>query len=175
MQLIELPPLWAGLLCVALWPVFQVAAALFCLHLQSRYLSVSLPLFRPRRWEQGGAFYEKVFRVRRWKRFLPDGGAVMRGGYRKKHLNDRTPEGLQQFLTESCRAELTHLLAILPFWVFGLFTPPGTIWIMLCYALAVNLPCIIAQRYNRPRFLRLLQRQQGQTPTTAEGKAAHTE
>jgi len=27
---------------------------------------------------------------------------------------------------------------------------------MLAYAIAVNMPCILAQRYNRPRFLRLL-------------------
>ena len=29
---------------------------------------------------------------------------------------------------------------------------------MLIYALAVNLPCIIIQRYNRPRLQRLLDR-----------------
>lgn len=29
---------------------------------------------------------------------------------------------------------------------------------MLIYALLVNLPCIIAQRYNRPRVQRLLNR-----------------
>jgi glycosyl-4,4'-diaponeurosporenoate acyltransferase len=29
---------------------------------------------------------------------------------------------------------------------------------MFIYALAVNLPCMIAQRYNRPRFLKILRR-----------------
>lgn len=51
-----------------------------------------------------------------------------------------------------------HWLGILPFWVFGLFAPPGVIWIMLAYALIVNLPCIIAQRYNRPRVYALLKK-----------------
>jgi hypothetical protein len=29
---------------------------------------------------------------------------------------------------------------------------------MVCYALLANLPCILAQRYNRARFQRLLAR-----------------
>jgi len=32
------------------------------------------------------------------------------------------------------------------------------IWIMLAYAIAANLPCILAQRYNRPRVYELLRR-----------------
>ncbi|MEA5061120.1 MAG: hypothetical protein VB015_01720 [Erysipelotrichaceae bacterium] len=61
-----------------------------------------------------------------------------------------------QFLIESARGELTHWLAILPFWVFGFFAPSYIIPIMLAYALIVNLPCIIVQRYNRPRIKKLL-------------------
>jgi hypothetical protein len=79
-------------------------------------------------------------------------------------LGNRLPERLlrakwfseRRFILESKRAELVHWLAILPFWVFGLWGPPIVIPIMFVYALAVNLPCIIAQRYNRPRLLRLL-------------------
>jgi glycosyl-4,4'-diaponeurosporenoate acyltransferase len=63
-----------------------------------------------------------------------------------------THANLQRFLTESCRAEMTHFFAILPFWLFGFIAPPEVILVMLVYAIALNMPCIIAQRYNRPRI-----------------------
>jgi glycosyl-4,4'-diaponeurosporenoate acyltransferase len=53
---------------------------------------------------------------------------------------------------------MIHWLAILPFRVFGFFTPPIVILYMLIYALAINMPCIIAQRYNRPRIVRIVAR-----------------
>ncbi len=61
------------------------------------------------------------------------------------------------FLKESCRAEFSHIIAIFPFWIFGLFAPFTVVPIMLVYALLVNVPCIIAQRYNRPRILKILE------------------
>ena len=78
--------------------------------------------------------------------------------FRKKNLEHVTHANLQRFLIESCRAEMTHVFAILPFWVFGFIAPPEVIWIMLIYAVAINLPCIIAQRYNRPRIQILMEK-----------------
>ena len=34
---------------------------------------------------------------------------------------------MRRFLVESCRAEATHFLAILPFWAFGFLAPPEVI------------------------------------------------
>lgn len=39
-----------------------------------------------------------------------------------------------------------------------MFRTKGVIWYMLAYTLLINLPCIIAQRYNRPRIKKLLKR-----------------
>jgi len=89
---------------------------------------------------------------------LPDGAKAVKNGYQKKHIKDFSEAGLEKFIIETCRAELTHLLAILPFWVFGFFAPFYIIPIMLVYALIVNLPCMIAQRYNRPKLVKLLDR-----------------
>jgi glycosyl-4,4'-diaponeurosporenoate acyltransferase len=144
---------------IALWFVFQVGAALIALNTPDRRLRPDAILFRTRRWEHEGRAYDKLLAVRRWKGLLPDGGAAWKKrGYRKKSLTDLSQENLERFILESARAELTHMLAIVPFWVFGFFAPPNVIWIMLAYALAVNLPCIIAQRYNRPRVRALLRR-----------------
>lgn len=93
---------------------------------------------------------------------MPDGAAVTKSGYRKKTLADSTPQNLHVFLEQSCRAELSHLLAIFPFWVFGLFLPPISVGIMFVYAVGINMPCVMAQRYNRPRIAQVLQRREKQ-------------
>lgn len=151
MQILFLPTGWTVVLCISGWFLFQLAAALVCLMLPERIFSPDRFLFRKRDWEQGGRIYKRLFRVERWKHLLPDGAAITKGGYRKKKLTDFSRDNLDRFLMESCRAELTHLLAILPFWIFGFIGPPRIIWYMLVYALTVNLPCMIVQRYNRPR------------------------
>ena len=141
------------------WLVLQTGAALIALRVPDDRLNPDAFLFRTRRWEQEGRVYDRFLAVRRWKGLLPDGGAAWkRRGYRKKNLTDLSQKNLERFIRESARAELTHLFAVAPFWVFGFFAPPNVIWIMLAYALAVNLPCIVAQRYNRPRVRALLRR-----------------
>ncbi|MFW6249279.1 MAG: glycosyl-4,4'-diaponeurosporenoate acyltransferase, partial [Bacteroidota bacterium] len=147
-------------LSVILWFTFQHAAEYICHRIPDKWLSPNGFLFKERKWEKGGAFYSKVFKVKKWKKYLPDGAAARKKGYRKKKLTDFSTENLDLFLVESCRAELMHLLAIIPFWVFGLFAPVEIIIYMLIYALAVNLPCIIVQRFNRPRIMKLIERKQ---------------
>lgn len=156
MQIISIPILWAVLLCFPLWFIFQSAAAYICFKLPDKYLDPNNMLFKSRNWEDNGKIYQKVFRVRKWKKFLPDGGAMIKGGYSKKKLKDYSKESLEEFALETCRAELTHILAILPFWIFGFIAPPIIILFMFIYALAANLPCIITQRYNRNRIMVLL-------------------
>lgn len=148
----------AILITFPLWYFYQSMAGRICLKLPAQAFSPYAPFFRPFGWEDGGETYQRIFRVHAWKKFLPDSGSLIRGSYRKKTLDSFSKESMERFLMESCRAEMTHWLAILPFWTFGLFAPPRVILYMLVYALAVNVPCIIAQRYNRPRILRLLKK-----------------
>ena len=156
MQVLFLSEVWMVILFAIVWFVLQTSAAIISNIIPDRFYNTNNFLFRVRSWEQDGRFYQKVFRIRRWKHLLPDGAAVVKSGFRKKHLTDCSEKGLERFIVETCRAELTHLLAILPFWVFGFFAPPYVIWLMLLYALFVNLPCIVAQRYNRPKLVKLL-------------------
>jgi glycosyl-4,4'-diaponeurosporenoate acyltransferase len=159
MQVIFLPGPFTIIVCFFVWPVFQTAAALICLSLPDHFFSPDAFLFRAHRFEKEGRIYDRVFRVSRWKHLLPDGGAILnKRGFRKKKMESFSKEYLNRFLVESARGELTHWLAILPFWIFGFFTPPQVIWYMLVYALLANVPCIIAQRYNRPRVCKLLNR-----------------
>lgn len=157
MQIIFLPTVWTVIICFVVWPVLQITAAIICLNLPDRLFCPNSYFFRSHSFEKNGQIYEKFFKVKKWKHLLPDGGTVWKKrGFKKRHLENFTEENLKRFLIESARGELTHWLAIFPFWVFWVFTPPIVPWMMLAYALIVNLPCIIAQRYNRPRVLRLL-------------------
>jgi len=147
------------LMFFAIWGIVPLLLAFLCLRLPDKLFEPSRFLWRSHPFEQDGRIYERVFHIRSWKHLLPDGGGVWKKhNYKKKTLSDYSEENLHRFLIEASRGELIHWLGILPFWVFGLFAPPFVIWIMLAYALIVNLPCIIAQRYNRPRIWALHQR-----------------
>lgn len=155
-MLIELPILWLVVVNVTVWPVIHMAAA---------WLGTKLPveLFRPeqwcyreRSWELGGRFYEVVFAVRRWKGLLPDGAALFKKGFRKKRLNARDPEYIERFVKETCRGEAVHWAVLACSLFFFLWNPWWAGLIMVAYALAANLPCIVTQRYNRIRLVRLI-------------------
>ena len=160
----ELPVAGTILLNVAAWLV---------IHLGVSYLSSRLPLglfredgrlYRTRRWEKGGRFYQDVFRIRAWKGLLPDGAALFKSGFRKKRLGSRTTQYLGTFVKETCRAELCHWLVFALVPLFFLWNPWYVAVLMIPYALATNAPCILAQRFNRPRFLAELARRQAPAP-----------
>lgn len=157
MQVVFLPIYLTLPLVIILWPLLQVAAAWVSRLLPAPYFQSTVGFYSSHRWESGGSFYQRVFRIRKWKHLLPDGGAMV-GGYAKKHLTDYSRQNLETFIEESCRAEFSHWLAMLPFWVFGFFAEFTIIYLMLAYAVVINLPCILAQRFNRPRIQKVLER-----------------
>ncbi len=162
MRVIFLPDGWTILLCFFAWLFIQSGAAMLCLYLPNHCFSPNKTIFRGYRWEKEGKIYEKLFIVKRWKHLLPDGGMISKKrGFRKKKLESFSQDSLNRFLIESARGEMTHWIPIFFFWVFWMFTPPMVPWIMLIYALLINMPCIIVQRYNRPRVQRLLNNLKG--------------
>ena len=112
-------------------------------------------LYTKRVWEKNGRFYERLFRLKSWKRKLPDGAAIFKNGFKKKRLKGTEKGYLDTFIRETCRAELTH-------WIVFLFGPLFLIWnlwwvgiVMIVYATMANIPCVITQRYNRIRLQRI--------------------
>jgi hypothetical protein len=65
---------------------------------------------------------------------------------------------LHRFIRETWRGELCHWCALGCAPVFFLWNPWWADLIMVGYGLLANLPCILAQRYNRLRLQRLLSR-----------------
>jgi glycosyl-4,4'-diaponeurosporenoate acyltransferase len=150
--------------CVA-WLVIHLAAAWACsLPPWKRFNAHAFP-YRHRRWEREGRFYQTVFRVRAWKSRLPD-----LGRFRKKRLASRSWEYLRQYVAESCRAELTHLIVILAVPLFIIWNNWLAAACMVPYVLLENLPCIIAQRYNRGKILRIIE--PGRAGREANGRPA---
>ncbi len=114
-------------------------------------------LTRLRPWERQGRAYERLA-IRRWKDRLPDAGAIFQGGRSKRSLPGRDDVSLERFAAETRRAELVHwtIPAVTP--VFALWNPAPLVVAMAAYAVLANLPCLLIQRYNRGRILRVLER-----------------
>ena len=156
MRIIHLSTFWTVLLDIFAWFVIHMAVVLFMIRIPRDRFGPDSFLYRVRSWEIGGRLYEKVFRIKRWKSVLPDGARWMKGrGFPKKELASRSTQYLQAFIRETCRAELTHWLTMVFAPFFFLWNKPFVGWIMIAYALAENVPLIMAQRYNRSRLVYL--------------------
>ncbi|WP_138751479.1 hypothetical protein [Paenibacillus sinopodophylli] len=109
-------------------------------------------------FEKNGTRFTRILRIKRWKRWLPDGGAWMKNGFAKKKLAAVNPVYIEQFMRETRRGEWAHWCMLLSTPLFSLWNEGWSLVIVLTYAFAVNVPCILVQRYNRSRFSRLMLR-----------------
>jgi glycosyl-4,4'-diaponeurosporenoate acyltransferase len=156
-MLIDLPVLWIVILDVAAWLVIHMGTAWAVTQMDADRFHPEHPLFRRRGWEGDGQVYDRLFRVRSWKKWLPDGAALFEKGFRKKRLAQARSDYYERFIRETCRGELAHWLVI---WIAPVFFVWNYWWagmIMIAYALAASLPLIITQRFNRIRFRMLLE------------------
>lgn len=174
-MLIELPFYWIILLDFAAWFFFHMSISLLLMRVPDSWYDQTDFGFRSKAWEQNGEVWHKLFRIRDWKRFLPDGTMIVKTAYNKTNLHGIDAVNLQKFIIETKRAELTHWALIPPALLFFLWNPPWAGWCMVLYALLANVPFIIAQRYNRPRLERLYQvmlRRKSRDRPIAEGEEA---
>ena len=114
--------------------------------------------FRPFPFEKDGAIYH-IFGVRKRKDGFPDMSVAFPSLMPpKKLLKVPTASQIAWMIQETCIAELVHsLLCVLGFGCIFLWRGMGGWILSLLYAFG-NLPYIIIQRYNRPKYLRLLKR-----------------
>lgn len=159
-MLIALPDGWAIVVGSVMWAVLSVAIGYSMHRTPVARFDHDNAITRLRSFELDGRFYERVTRIRRWKRYLPEGGDFYEGGFNKKHLRARDDRHLLRFVAETRRAEMTHWLVMWCGPVFWVWSTVWLGWIMIGFGVVANLPCIIAQRYNRARLLRVLERRQ---------------
>jgi glycosyl-4,4'-diaponeurosporenoate acyltransferase len=156
MRLITLPLGWTLLIDFFAWFLIHIGATALALTFPDRCFAAGRGWFKIRGWEQDGRFWQTAFRVKSWKSRLPDGALIAGHGFAKRSLKTADPAYLRRFILESRRAEFAHALSIPPACLFFLWNPVIAGWLMIVYALAANAPCLIAQRYNRPRLQKLL-------------------
>jgi glycosyl-4,4'-diaponeurosporenoate acyltransferase len=141
----------------AVWAVWGTAVGYAAHRLPRATVARDSWLTRPRPWERDGRWYERIG-VRRWKRLLPDAGTVFRGGVSKRRLVGADVDSLRRLAEETRRAELVHwtVPALAP--LFALWNPALLTLAMIVYAVLANAPCLIVQRYNRARLVRVIGR-----------------
>ncbi|WP_214630886.1 glycosyl-4,4'-diaponeurosporenoate acyltransferase [Paenibacillus agaridevorans] len=158
MRVIELPNEISILLNVGAWFIIHLAVSVCTLKLPRRFFERDNSLYRIRKWEASGRIWQQIARVKAWKHWIPDGTIFLKRGFNKSKLNGSDKTSLLIFIQESRRAELAHWLSMAPAVLFFLWNPAWAGWLMVVYALLFNVPIIIAQRYNRPRLQRLIDR-----------------
>ncbi len=141
---------------VLLWPLTHFLVSWWALRLEATSFHEKSFPFREFAFEQGGAFYEKVFLIKKWKRRLPDGAAMLGVKIDKSTKTLATLTGRQKYFQETMRSEWAHWVTMLLGLVLSSFNTFEVWLIMLAYALIANAPCIMAQRYNRIKLKRLL-------------------
>ena len=106
--------------------------------------------FRPRKWET--VFYRKL-QVKKWKKHLPT--------FDPKKFSTEIYT-LPQIVQNMCEAEIVHeIIVVFSFLPLAAVPVFGEFPVFLITSLAAGLfDCvfIIAQRYNRPRIIRLMQK-----------------
>lgn len=106
-------------------------------------------------WEENGRIYARLFHIKAWQAKVPDMSKVFPGLMQKKKVTENFLSELPVMISETCIAEMIHvLLCVLALPCLLIWPGWGGILFTLLYILG-NLPFIMIQRYNRPRFVRL--------------------
>jgi glycosyl-4,4'-diaponeurosporenoate acyltransferase len=171
-MLVKLSGIWLVVLNGIAWVVLHLGIAYLCYRIPTQRLDHRRWLFCTRDWERGGAVYQAVLRIRKWKSLLPSGGPALGADFSLARVESHDRSYLQTWVLESCRAEITHWLVMASVALFLLWNPPVGVAANVVYAIAANVPCILAQRFNRPRVLAILERHEDTGSTGAADSAA---
>ena len=155
-MLFHLPTIITIFIDIAAWFTIHMGVSYFMSRMSRDNFNPLNWLYRERRWENNGIIYYKFFLANKWKKLLPDGAAIFKFGFEKQKLKEFSTDYFSDFLKETCRAEFTHWIVFLCGFIFLIWNLPWVSILMIFYAFAANIPCIITQRYNRIRLRRVL-------------------
>lgn len=132
---------------------YHVSMRLAVAHLAKHGYNFKNAWFSEKSFEK--SLYKKLH-VRRWKKWLPSGNPA------SYSVKNRT---LFDIVQTMCRNEVIHevsaLLSLVPI-LLGFWYGAWGVWIATSvFGSLCDLPFVCMQRYNRPRLVRLLERQNG--------------
>ena len=115
--------------------------------------------FRSGHWEKDGKIYDSLFHIRLWQARVPDMSKLFPRLMQEKKVTAHFRSELPLMIQETCIAELIHvLLCLLILPCLCIWPGWGGILFTFLYILG-NFPFIMIQRYNRPRLLRVEEKQ----------------
>ncbi|MFZ2470668.1 MAG: hypothetical protein WAW52_01875 [Methanothrix sp.] len=142
---------------VIIWVILHLGIGYLCSVIPIQKITIDRSFYQTQSWEKEGGIYQRLFKVRDWKKFIPQGSKLYRNDFSLQHIDSFDPAYLERWLKESVRAEFCHWVMMIPGFFFFLWNSfIGGIG-MIFYAILVNLFPIILQRFNRPRIRRMLE------------------
>jgi len=131
---------------VVYWPIIQISVSALLVLVPNDYFSSDTAVTQPRSYEASLRIYRR-FRVQHWKKRLPDWGSLVGG--EPKRVKTHKLADRSRFLAETRRAEIAHWIQLLSAAFCWTWNPLWAAVLMTTYAILANVPCILAQRYNR--------------------------
>ncbi|WP_437272159.1 glycosyl-4,4'-diaponeurosporenoate acyltransferase [Staphylococcus succinus] len=137
------------------WFIVQMIIAQLGTRISYKFLEKDNKYFRSWNFEQEGLLWQRLVKVQHWKNYLPDGQNINPNIISKETFNfSKNMSEIQQFILETRRAEIVHLLSMFP--VIAFFKSSTNVKIInFVYVIIVNVPCMIVQRYNRAKLIRI--------------------
>jgi len=152
-MLAQLSALEGTMVNIMAWLIIHLGGAYLCNRIPGWWLKEEREWFEEKSWES--TFYKWIM-IKRWKDLAPDGSAIFRESFSKRNLTNRSFFYLHQFILETKRGEVAHIITIFPGVLFFLWNPPSVGVMMVLYGILANLPFFFIQRYNRFRILKIL-------------------
>ncbi|PCQ20676.1 glycosyl-4,4'-diaponeurosporenoate acyltransferase [Mammaliicoccus sciuri] len=135
------------------WFIAQMIIAQLGTRISYKFLEKDNKYFRSWNFEKEGQLWQQLVKVQNWKDYLPDGQHINRNIKSKATFDfSKNVYEIQQFILETRRAEILHMMSIFPIIAFYKSSKSVKI-INFAYVVIANVPCIIVQRYNRPKLI----------------------
>jgi glycosyl-4,4'-diaponeurosporenoate acyltransferase len=160
MRFFDLSTFWTIVLDFFAWLVIHMGISYSVTQFNPEVIDSRSWLFRARKWEKNGKIYERLFKVKSWKDRLPDAAPWFKGGVSKRTLASLDADYLKRFIIETCRGEAAHWIIFFCSPIFFFWNETWVGGLMIGVGAGFNLPCLLAQRYNRFRCETLLKKNQ---------------
>lgn len=141
------------LINIILCAIWYLIVFILCISVKSSTFDYNRNCYQPKKWEKCGKMYEKVFKIKKWKDFIPQ--YIGKNGFSKRHWKSLSLGYVNEFIFETCRAEWNHKHCCFYSLVAIIINPLLYGLVFSVSTFAFNLACIMIQRYNRIRILKL--------------------
>ncbi len=144
--------------CVLYLVIISIISFLVGRILPKKWFRADLFPYRGYGFEKNGRIYMKIG-IHKWQSKIPDMSKILPFMMPKKKLSGENLEKMPRMIQETCVAEFIHgINAIAGFYCLKLCPGVGGVVLSIIYAVILNLPFVLVQRYNRPRLIELNKR-----------------